>query len=244
MDEDTTTATTDVQTGAEEAQPVTDVDTTAADAQTTTEPGEESQDVEAVETPADAPQVDDKLQKYAQSQGLDLDSPSAIKAATIAMKAQSEATRNYHKTTELEKTLTATSDEVAEVVAEQRGVTDPLVLDMLKRDQRREVKDSIRDFWDANPTARDYESKMIELLQTKPHLAGDLESLYATAVMQSGKLDSVKSQGKREALESLAHKQQAAVPTGNATNRSMTPKEKPFKDLSIAEMEAKLGTVR
>jgi hypothetical protein len=243
MDDDTTTATTDVQTGAEEAQPVTDAGTTAADVTTTTEPSEESQDASTeVETPAEdsAPEADDKLQKYAKSQGLELDSPSAIKAAQIAMKAQSEATRNYHKTTELEKTLSTTSDEVAEVVAEQTG-QDP---ELLKRLQRVEVKEAVRDFWNQDNIDRSYEPKMIELLQTKPHLAGDLESLYATAVMQSGKLDSVKSQGGREALERLAHNQTAAVPRGNATNPGTTPKEKPFRDLSISEMEAKLGSVQ
>jgi hypothetical protein len=59
--------------------------------------------------------------------------------------------------------------------------------------------------------------------------------------MQSGKLDSVKSEGRREALESLAHKQQAAVPRGNATNSATTPKEKPFSELTRAEMKERLG---
>jgi hypothetical protein len=54
--------------------------------------------------------------------------------------------------------------------------------------------------------------------------------------MKSGGVAAVKSQGKREALESLAHKQQAAVPTGSATT-SGQPKKKEFKDLSIKEME-------
>jgi hypothetical protein len=62
-----------------------------------------------------------------------------------------------------------------------------------------------------------YEPAMIDLLKTKPYLAGDLEALYASAVMKSGGVAAVKSQGKREALSDLAHKQQAAVPTGNAT---------------------------
>jgi hypothetical protein len=113
MSEDTTTVqATDTQTGAELAQPVTDVSTQAADVQPASEPSNPSQDApqsdaEPQATADDsAPQVDEKLQKYAKSQGLELDSPSAIKAAQIAMKNQSEATRNYQRTSELEKTVT------------------------------------------------------------------------------------------------------------------------------------------
>ena len=60
-----------------------------------------------------APETEDKkLQKFAQSQGLELDSPNAIKAAQIAMKAQSEATKNFQKSAELEKAANITDDQV------------------------------------------------------------------------------------------------------------------------------------
>jgi hypothetical protein len=245
MENDTTTTQTDVQTGAEIAQPVTDdVVTTVADDTTTAEPSEASQDVTEAETSTDAPQVDDKLQKYALSQGFELDSPSAIKAAQIAMKAQSEATRNYQRASELEKTVTTTSDEYAEVEAAQTG-QDP---ELLKTVRGLQVKDAVRTFWDTplpNGTVPDraMEQSMISELQAKPYLAGDLESLYATAVFKSGGTD-VKSQVQKETLQNLAHKQTAAVPRGNATNPGTTPKEKPFSDLSISEMEAKLGSVQ
>lgn len=235
MDENTTTTEEAPKTGADEALPVVESDADAA-AVETTEPSETSEDAPA----QDESTPDDKLQKYAASQGLELDSPSAIKAARIAMKAQSEATRNHHKASELEKSITTQSDEHAEVVAEQTG-QDP---ELLKRLQRVEVKDAVRDFWDSNPDARQYEQKMVEILQEKPHLAGDLESLYASALVKSGGMTAVKSQASRATLEKLAHKQQAAVPAGNATNSGTTPKEKPFKDLSIKEMEAKLGFAR
>lgn len=247
MDEDTTT-TPDVpaDTGAEEAQPATPNDTDVADNQPESEPSEPSQDAPAEETSEQsAPQVDDKLQKYAKSQGLDLDSPSAIKAASIAMKAQSEATRNYQKASELEKATTTVSDEYAEAEAQQTG-QDP---ELLKTVRSLQIKDKVRDFWSTplpNGTLPDkgLEQSMIAELQAKPYLAGDLETLYASASFKSGTAETVKSQGKREALESLAHKQQAAVPKGNATNPSTTPPQKKFEEMSIAEMEAKLGKVR
>lgn len=241
MDEDTTTVQAPAETGAEEALPV-EAEQTEAAAVETTEPSESQEGAETEES--GQPEVDDKLKKYAASQGLELDSPSAIKAAQIAMKAQSEATRNYHKASELEKTVTTISDADAEQVAEATG-KDP---ELVKRLQRVEVRESVRDFWNTPNEAGDlpdksFEPAMVKILETKPYLAGDIESLYASAVFKSGGIAAVKSQGKREALESLAHKQQAAVPMGNATTKA-TPKEKPFADLSIPEMEKKLGFLR
>lgn len=236
MEEKTTTE-APVETGAQEALPV-------EAEQATAETPVESEQKQELESGAEAlPEKDDQLQKFAQSHGLELDSPSAIKAAKMAMDNQAEYQRNRQKASELEKSLSTKSDEVAEQVAETTG-QDP---ELLKRLQRVEVKEAVRDFWGTTigETLPDksLEPKMIEILGQKPHLAGDLEALYAEAVLKSGNLNAVKSQGKREALESLAHKQQAAVPTGNATNPGI-PKAKPFGELSIAEMEAKLGFVR
>jgi hypothetical protein len=251
MSEDTTTVqATDTQTGAEPAQPVTDTSTQAAAVQPASEPSEPSQDAPQAEassdaTEASAPEVDDKLQKYAKSQGLELDSPSAIKAAQIAMKNQSEATRNYQRTSELEKTVTGVSDQYAEAEAAQTG-QDP---ELLKTVRGLQIENAVNKFWNtplANGDLPDkgLEQAMIAEVQAKPYLAGDFESLYATALFKSGSAENVKSQAKRETLEALAHTQTAAVPRGNATNSSMTPAEKPFKDLSITEMEQKLGFVR
>lgn len=235
MDEDTTTGQDVQDAGADEAQPVDSEQAQTADVKDVAEPSESEQDTEGEEQPGQS-EVDDKLKKYATSQGIELDSPSAIKAARIAMKAQSEATKNGQRASELEKATSAISDDEATRVAESTG-QDP---ELLKRLQRVEVKEAVRDFWNQEGIDRSYEPSMIKLLETKPYLAGDLESLYATAVMKSGGVAAVKSQGKREALESLAHKQQAAVPTGNATTNA-APKKKDFKDLSIPEMEKQLG---
>ncbi len=231
MDEDTSTVQDAPETEVVDS-PVVESGTTTTDEQPVTEPSETQQDADG------APDVDDKLQKYAANQGIELDSPSAIKAARLAMNNQAEKTRTYQKASELEKAASAISDTDAEQVAESTG-KDP---ELLKRVQRVEVRESVRDFWNRDDVDRSFEPAMVELLESKPYLAGDLESLYASAVLKSGGIAAVKSQGKREALESLAHKQQAAVPMGNATTKA-TPKEKPFNELSIPEMEKRLGFV-
>jgi len=229
MDEETTTPAPE-ETGADTAQPVT-TETTAAEptASATTEE-------QTTEAPEGAPDEDAELSDWASKKGLELDSDNAKKAAKMAREAEKAMHQKAQKASELEKATVAISDEVAETSAAATG-QDP---ELLKRLQAVETKEMVRDFWNQDGIDRKYEPAMIELLKTKPYLAGDLESLYAVAVQKSGGVAAVKSQGKREALESLAHTQQAAVPGGSATTKA-APRGKEFKDLSIAEMEKQLG---
>lgn len=181
---------------------------------------EEAETTEAVETttedtepettaPAE-PSEDDELASWADKKGLKLDSENATKAAKMAREAEKAMHSKAQKASELEKAL-------------DNGITQEVQAQGLTEDDRVDIarlkaKMTVRDFYDVNPEAKQHESAMIEELANKPYLAGDLESLYANALYKSGNLDAVKSQGKREALESLAHKQSAAVPTGNAVN--------------------------
>lgn len=230
-------------TGAETpALPVADETPAADETQTNDEPSKESEGEEEDKTETSLPETDDKLQSFAKGQGIDDISELSereLKLLKVAKDNQAEFQRNRQKASELEKSVTTQSDSEAEKVAEETG-QDP---ELLKRLQRVEVRESIRDFWNQEGIDKAFEPAMIDLLKTKPYLAGDLESLYAAAVMKSGGVAAVKSQGKREALESLAHKQQAAVPAGNATTKD-SPKGKDFKDLSIKEMEKQLGFIK
>lgn len=179
------------------AQETTEEEPQAQEPQTNVEPSEEEQ-----------------LTKFAETKGLTLDSDNARKAAKMAMEAEKLMHKATGRATELEKKTNQISDQYAEQVAEQTG-QDP---EVLKRLQRMEVRDAVRDFWAQDGVDRSYEPKMIELLGERPHLAGDLEALYALAAR-----DGARSQGSREALESLAHKQQAAVPRGNAVTQGASP---------------------
>lgn len=236
MDDDKSTVTPVEPAEAVEDSPVTQDEAVTTDAVDVTEPSETS---EETSEEASSTEPDDKLRKYAENQGLELDSPSAIKAAQLAMKHQAEASRNYQKSSELEKAATTISDEDAKINAESTGQSPEL----LQRLQRVEVRENVRDFWNQPNIDRSFEPAMIDILKDRPYLAGDLEALYATAVVKSGGVAAVKSQGGREALTKLAQNQQAAVPTGSATTTGQ-PKKKEFKDLSIAEMEKQLGTFR
>lgn len=178
--------------------------------------------VEKSETGAEAlPANDEKLQKFAKGQGIEDVSQLSERELSLlksAYDSKVEYTQKRQKATEMEKTMTTMSDESAEQVAQATG-QDP---EVLKRLQRMEVKDSIREFWDSNPDARKYEQAMAKIA-VESGLYGSPEAILKAsyAIALSGDTDAVKSQAKRETLESLAHKQQAAVPTGNAVNSSV-----------------------
>lgn len=200
MDEETTTPTPD-DAGDDTSQPV-DQGQVAAEPETDKEQDQPNQE----------PSEDEQLSEWAKNKGLELDSDNVKKAAQMAWNAEKRMHETTKQKSELEKTLGSTSDEVAEQIADSTG-QDP---ELLKRLQRVEVKDAVRDFWDSHPEARSQETEMIEELQKSPHLAGDLEALYAKVLMRD--TGAVKSQAKRDALQGLAQKQQAAVPQGNAVH--------------------------
>lgn len=175
---------------------------------TTTE--ETSQNTSKSEEPSTD---DNSTAAWLKNKGIDPTSPEAVeKVAEMARNAEKAMHSKAQKASELEKAIdTGITEEAA-----LQGFSDDDRLDLV----RIKTKMNVRDFFDNNPEAKQYEQAMVEALTSKPHLAGDLESLYANAVVKSGGMDAVKSQGKREILEDLAHKQTAAVPRGNAVSSS------------------------
>lgn len=182
-------------------------------------------ETDTTEQPADGPapaddeptseQLDD-TSEWLKNKGIDASDPDAInKLAKSAREAERAMHQKAQRASELEKTMTEMSDASAEQVA-QATQQDP---EVLKRIQRMEVRDSIREFWDSNPDARQYQEKMADIA-VNSGLYGTPEAILkaAYAIARSQNIDAVKSQSRRETLEALAHKQQASVPTGNAVS--------------------------
>ena len=180
------------------------------------EPSDASQETSQEETQGSAQTdtEDEQLTRFAEAKGLTLDSDNAKKAAKMAMNAEKAMHAKSQRASELEKTMSAMSDESATQVAHATG-QDP---ELLKRLQQIEVKDSIRDFFDANPDARQFESEMAEIAVSSG-LYGSPEAILQAsyAIAQSRNYAATKTAAKRETLENLAQKQQATVPRGNAT---------------------------
>lgn len=240
MAEDETTTTPEpVETGAAEVALPAEQTTSEADSsktevsQSTNEGAEEA-----------LPKEDDKLASFAKGQGIDDVSELSEREQKLLKMAHdnnAEFQRGRQKATELEKTMGQMGDESAVQVAQATG-RDPEVLKALQNIQ---VKESIRDFFDENPEAKQYQADMATIA-VESGLSGSPEAIlkasYALAVANN--TGAIKSQGKQEALKKLAQTQQAAVPRGNATTPNAAPKTKDFKDMSIKEMEAHLGTFR
>lgn len=187
------------------SQPDKEESTSAAkedvtEAQETTEPQEEEKSSE------------DDNSKWLESKGIDPTSPDAISKLT---KSAREAEKAMHQkageASQLKKSMETVADTVAEEEATATG-QDPETAKLLKR---LIVRDSLRDFWEANPDAKKHEQELAKIVTERPYLAGDLEAAYALV-----QTNTLKSEGKKEALKSLASKQQAAVPAGSAVSGS------------------------
>lgn len=204
MDEQTTTNEAVVETGAEDAQPEAVVETAVE----TTETSEVQEPTEAT---GDEPSQEDELESWAANKGLQLDSDNARKIAQMARNAERAMHEKAKKASELEKNLTSGIDEEAE----ELGLGD----DERVMVRKLTVKQTVRDFFDENPNAKEYEKQMIETLAKKPYLANDLEALYAVAkVSDTGREETLKTEGAKKALTELAQKQRAVAPTGAAVN--------------------------
>lgn len=225
-DEETTTS-TPTETGGQDIQgiPVDDqgmaIPEPENDGQTeavkqepteTEEQGSTQEQSEPVE--AEGQPEQEQLEKFAKSKGLTLDSDNAIKAAKMAMNAEKLMHEKTVRASELEKATNITNDQVPE------GATQEVVDNFRMRNL--ELKMDIKDWKLSNPDKLAAEAEMVKVLSDpvkKELVQGgylSLDDVYNMA--QGGSTEAVKSQGKREALESLAHKQTAAVPRGHAVN--------------------------
>lgn len=205
--EDETTTEVPMETGAE-AQLV-EVEQTEA-VETTEQPEEQTEE-------ATEPSEDGELAKFAAAKGLELDSENAKKAAKMAMNAEKLAGRQASRAGELEKATKITDDQLPE------GAT-PQQYDNVRM-RNLELKFNVQEWKSNNPEKAALESEMVKVLAdpTKLLLVQEgylsLDDVYSIARANNSNLESeLKSQGKQEALKSLAQKQKASVPRGNAVN--------------------------
>lgn len=97
----------------------------------------------------------------------------------------------------------------------------------------------VTEFYLTNPEARQYDDKMAEILDEKPYLAGDLNTLYDLARFRSAdeKLVQERQAGKKEALQQVKKSEIASPPQASSTTRKQPSDEIP-EFTSVAEYEA------
>lgn len=150
----------------------------------------------------------DDVESWAKEKGLPLDDP--VKLAKMYRDAEKKMHEATSKARELE---TAT---VAQAPLEYTG--NPDVDSLTAQVNTLLIKNNVNDFFSNNPQAREYESKMAEIVTQRPHLQNDLDALYALARTDPSREAQIKQDGGREALTNLAQKQQQIPPGTNATN--------------------------
>lgn len=206
MDDQTTTTEEVVDSGVQETQP-----------EQTTQPEAVQDDVQDQQSSTE-PSHDEDTLKWMEAKGIDPSSPDALtKLAKSAREAEKAMHQKAGEASQLKKSMESVSDDYAEQVAEATG-QDP---ELLKRVQRMEVRDAIQTFYAQNPGAADREADIAQVITERPYLANDLEAAYA--LVQAKNAQSLKSEGAKEALQSLAGKQRAAAPSGSAVNPSTAP---------------------
>lgn len=169
--------------------------------------GTEAERTQPEATTEEPSAFDDDTRSWAESKGLDLSSPEGIaKAISSYREAEKQLHKSSQERSELEKLVNSGT------LNPQAGDND--ISQLQNEVQQLKLQNQVTSFYMNNPDAKDYDAKMAEIVTERPHLAGDLDALYALARVQSG-TDVTK--GGKEALEKLANSQRAAVSTGAST---------------------------
>jgi hypothetical protein len=188
-------------------------------AATETPTTEETQpETKTQEAPAES--ADDGFAKFAQAKGFD---PADLtdrerKALEMARASEQRMHEATAKSRELETTM-ASNPNLA-YTGDQNY--DQLALEV----NNIKIQNRVNDFFNANPEARSYETKMAEIVQQRPHLQNDLDALYALAVNSPDRQSELKQEGGRQALTNLAQKQSAVPPVSNATTGATSSQER------------------
>lgn len=164
-------------------------------------------------------QQQDDLAKWAANKGISVSTESERKLAEMAR----ESEKAFHQ-----KAQEASSNKMQETVSNADLIQsdDPVASELATiRSQL-----AITNFYAANPDARQYDEKMGEVLAEDPALleyvrqTGNIDAVYkiARASDIESKVDELKNDGGREALTTLAAKQNATAIKGSATNTAPT----------------------
>lgn len=171
---------------------------------------EEAVSEETKEEPQEAQADEFDAEAYAKKKGIDL---SKADPKTL-VKMQYEAEKRMHEATAKAKELETAA--VSQVPLDYTG--DPNLDALNQQVNTLLIKNNVNDFFNRNPDAREFESKMAEIVTQRPHLQNDLDALYALARTDPNRDEELKAQGGKQALTNLAQKQQQIPPGANATN--------------------------
>lgn len=165
-----------------------------------------NKETQAPEEPA-ADKTDAEIAEWSEKKGLKInpENPNEVKLARM----QLEAERKMHEATQPKVTVTPPE------LLEETG--DPNYDPLVERQNTLELKQYVRDWFDANPELKQHRTELQRIATERPWLT-DMDDIKAHFLANPSREAQLKQDGGREALTNLAQKQQQIPPSSGATN--------------------------
>lgn len=214
MSEDTTTPTTQDDTQAQDAQPE------APETQAVQETEVSTDDAQPAAT---GDSSDEELTAWAEKKGIDPNDPVKL------MKMVRESESKMHQATQEASQLRDVVQDAAPSTGNQSQDEAYGLINRLR----------VTEFFLNNPDARQLEAQMAEIVEKKPYLAEDLDTVLVLAQSKSAPRDAQieRQAGRKEALQAVAKAEKAAPPAASASTRQQ-PSDKIPEFSSVAEYDA------
>lgn len=201
--------TTTQDEGAQVAQPVESSGAEAAAEQPQADQSASTPQDQPNESSADSePQAQEESQAdditaWAEKKGLPMDDP--VKLAQMYRDAEKKMHEVTQQRTNVEppQPLEPTGDANYDALVE--------------RQNKQELRTYVRDWFDANPEMKQHRQELMQIANERPWLT-NLDDIRAHYLADPSRLESLKTEGGREALTNLAQKQQQTPPNAGATN--------------------------
>ena len=225
--EETTTTTTPEETG---VVATTEPAETGVDTAVTTE------DPQLPTTNQDEPSEDDNL-SWVKTKGVDPSDPEAVsKLAEMYRNAEKAMHESNAKASELQKSLTNVPETPQGVTVPEELENIPFIKELAEEvnalkesNSKIAVANSVSQYFESNPDAKQYEAKMTEIVSTRPEIGQavklgvlSFDDLYAMALSSKDVIADAKQAGGKEALETVRQKQQARSVQGQATTSALS----------------------
>lgn len=161
---------------------------------------------ESKETQA-ADKTDEEIAAWSEKKGLKInpENPNEVKLARM----QLEAERKMHEARQVQTPV--------EPPEELPLAGDPNYDAVAERLNRQEKLFYVRNWFDANPTAKEHRQELQNIATARPWLT-NMDDVYAHFLANPSREADIRKQGGKEALTNLAQKQQQVPPASGATN--------------------------
>jgi len=178
------------------------------DSEESTESAEAVSEGETQEETQASDRTDEEIVAWAEKKGIKVDpeNPNELKLARNNL----EAERKMHEANQVKSPVQPPEE------LELTG-TDTNYDEVAERLNKQEQLIYVRNWFDANPDAKDHRTELQQIAQARPWLS-DMDDVYAHFLANPKREQEIKRAGGKEALTNLAQKQQQIPPASGATN--------------------------